>query len=224
VTAANRFGAGIGMWHVRRWAEAGVRLWLPDYLRDSEREHGYTVGRADLPNSWHVAEDRWKWPEQQLTAIVIQAPGLAAGGEPRREGDGDHSGRWAVALTAVVRGSSEVEREVLASVYELALRKLFLQQATGFSEQAGYTGPDVSAETAEWADSGIDDLPQRTRSRTLAAATATFRVGMRGLATDTEGPTAPALDPLADPGPWPSTTAEKVTVTTTHQPEGVEEP
>jgi hypothetical protein len=214
VTATNRFGAAVGMHAVRRWALEGVRLWLPDYLRDSERVHGYTVGRTATPNSWEIAEDLAKWPEQQLPALLIQCPGLAGGGEPRRMGGGVYAGQWAVALTAVIRGNSEAERDALASVYELALRLLFVQQATGFVEQDGYDGPDVEADAVAWVDSGMDDLPQR-RSRTLAAATATFRVGMKGLASDEAGPMEPAEDPLPDPGGWPEVDTVAVTTSNT---------
>lgn len=222
MTVGNRYGESHGRAHIRQWATSGLRVWLPDYLREAERSQGYPLGQTVAPASWHEAEDISRWPEQHLPALLVQCPGLASGGGPSRSGDdGQYFARWALAITMILRGVTYDDRHALADVWELAVRLLMLQQAATFAEQTAYTGPEIWPETVEWADSGIDDLPQRGgQSRTLVAVTATFRVGMTDLGSDMAGPTAPSLDPLTDPGPW--TDVSDVSVTVEHHPEGVQ--
>lgn len=202
MTATNQFGVSVGRADIRAWIRGGLALWLPTYLREAEREQGYTVGRTALPNTWRVAERIDKWPEEMLPAVIIQLPGLI--GEPERIGGGIFVATWAVALTGIVRGRSSDDSEAIADVYALALRNLMLQKAAIDDWDAtAYTGPTLDVMNVIWADEGYDPLPQRGRSRTLVAATVTFRVSMRGLADEYGGPAEPLPTPTTDPGPWP---------------------
>jgi hypothetical protein len=207
VTGTNLFGPSVGRGHVREWAIGGLKAWLPDYLREAERAQGYPVGQAQLPRAWQVVgrAELTKWPETKLPAVIVQVPGLSDAG-PRREGDGDVSAQWIVAPSAIVRGRDEADTERLAEVYGLALRLLMLQQAGDFLAAGGaYVGPMLRVDAVEWADEGYDDIAQR-RARTLVAATVTFRVDIRGVASTAYGPGAPSLEPTDDPGPWPEVT------------------
>jgi hypothetical protein len=199
MTATNIFGPSVGRGHVRKWIYEGLRLYMPDYLREAERSQGYPVGQAQLPRSYPVAPDLRKMPEAAIPAIVIGLPGIAA--DPDRGARGVYSATWLMALTALVHGANMEDTEALADVYGLALSLLMVKQAGDFTSPPGYAGPDLDVQGVTWLDVSYDDLPW-SRSRTLVAATLTVRVDIRGV-LQTGGLTEPSADPTLDPGAWP---------------------
>lgn len=205
MTESNLIGPYFTRGDVRRWVLAGVRAWIGDYVRDVERHEGLPVGAVTLPKGWQVAPDIFKWPETQLPAIIVTLPGLTDRAMTR-QGDGSFTSEWAVGLTALVRGKNEADAERIADVYGSALILLMLQQAGGGE---GFDTLDVVA--VEPADESYDEVPQR-RSRTLVAATVTFRVELRGRASAAHGPSAPSPDPTTDPGPLPEVTDTELTI------------
>lgn len=212
MTDSNQFGPSVGRGHVRRWVLAGLRAWLPDYIREAERQQDYPAGEATVPRTFQVAETLTKWPETQLPAVIVQLPGLADAA-PARDGTGEITAQWIVALSAIARGRDEDDTERQGDVYGLALRLLMLQQAGDFPAAGdAYDGPLLRVESVQWADEGYDDLPQR-RARTLVAATVTFRVDIRGVASTAYGPMVPSVDPTTDPGPWPEVTDTDIITT-----------
>lgn len=204
MTATNLFGPSVGRGHVRKWMLEGLRLYLPDYLREAERSQGYPVGQAILPRSYPVAPDLRKMPEQAIPAVVVQIPGLGSAGAKRGAG-GVFTAEWVLGLSALVHGKNAEDTEALADVYGLALRLLAVKQAGDFIGAPGYAGPPLHVEGVTYADEGYDDLPW-ARSRTLVAATITVRVDIRGV-VQTGGLAAPSTDPTIDPGTWPEVTS-----------------
>jgi hypothetical protein len=215
VTTANLFGPSVGLGHVHRWALLGTQAWIGEYVRESERSQGYEVGGVSLPLSWEITEALTKSPDRVTPCVVVQLPGI---GDIRRSGDdGQHAGIVPVDLSAIIRARDEDDRDRVAYVYELALRLLFLERAAEFLDLPGWDGPDVLVESVAWAGSEIAPL---RRSRTLVAATASFRVGMADLASDMAGPMVPRVDPVPDPGNWPD--VETSTITVEHDPEALQ--
>lgn len=208
MTAGDQFGPSVGRGMIRRWVLEGLRLWMPDYIRNAERQEGYPAGRAELPRSFPVAPDLRKMPEQAIPAVVVQIPGLSDQGA-HRMAKGEVGQQWIVALSGLVHGRDAADTEALADVYGLALRLLMLQQVGNFVTTPGYAGPPLDVELVTYADEGYDDLPWR-RSRTLVAATATFRVDIRGTA-QMAGPLTPSLDPL-NPEAWPEVTSTELQI------------
>lgn len=208
----NVFGPAVGRGAVRAWILAGLRVWLPDYLRNAERIEGYPVGQAILPRSLTVANDVTKWPETMLPALIVQLPGMSDNGATR-QGDGSLAAEWIVALSFIARGRDEADTQRLGDVYGLALRMLMIQQAGDFAHAGeAYTGPDLTIGAVDLADEAYDDLPQ-LRGRTLVAATVTFRVEIRDFASTAYGPDEPSADPTIDPGPWPEVTDTDLQIT-----------
>jgi len=209
VTDTNRIGPGVSWYDVRRWAIAGLGLWLPFYLRDAERHHGKAAGEyAHLPRTFRAATDLRKWPEEQLPAIIVESPGLTDSA-PQRQADRTFMSEWIVALSAVVHGQGEADTEMLASVYGLALRLMTLQQAGAWADLETYEGPALAVESVRWEDEGYDGIPASQR-RTLVAATVTFSVVFRDVASSTGPDTPPPVDPTEDPGDWPEIVATEL--------------
>lgn len=210
MTATNQIGPHLTLSRVKRATLAHVQAWLPTYLRDVERAEGVRAdgatplvpGSLPLPRSWRVTDGPvHKWPEDQLPAVIFGSPGLDDSG-PRRRGDGEHSGRWVVSLTAVVAGRDADVTDWLVGLYTAALRLLMVQQPL-------VAGLDMEGVT--WQDEAYDDLPaQRTRS--LKAGTCTFTMQLGGLASSAFGPVAPLPDPTTDPGPYPTVQDTGMTV------------
>jgi hypothetical protein len=203
VTVTNRIGPAVSMRDVKAWAKAGGQLWLPDYLADSERHHGLVPGYAKRPTAWTTATSPRKWAQETPPLIAIIAPGLIDETRPVRQGDKSYQVPWGLQMMAVVHGRDEDDTDTLASVYGLALRQMILQQAGDWTEQAGYVGPALVIESVDWLDEGYDEI-DAGRRRTLVAATVTFSIVIRNVATSLGGPDDPSgVDPGADPGPFP---------------------
>jgi hypothetical protein len=94
---------------------------LGDYLSEVERQHGLVVGTLARPRAFVVAE---RWPEDQLPAIVVEAPGTTD--LPAADGQGRYSARFELVLTILVAASTGALE--LSKLYALALRALAVQQ------------------------------------------------------------------------------------------------
>jgi hypothetical protein len=213
MTITNRIGPAVSMRDVKAWAKAGGQLWLPDYLADSERHHGLVPGYAKRPTAWTTATSPRKWAQETPPLIAIIAPGLVGEERPIKQADKTYQTVWGLQLMAVVHGRDEDDTDLLASVYGVALRQMVLQQAGDWAEQMGYTGPALTVEAVEWMDEGYDEI-DGSRRRTLVAATVTFAIVLRNVATTMGGPDAPSgVDPAADPGPFPEVLTTEIDTT-----------
>jgi hypothetical protein len=212
MTDTNRYGPGVSLTDVRRWAIAGIGLWFPAYLRDSERHHELTPGYCALPTGFRVSPqqnaaegvpERVKHPEQRLPLILVITPGTTDS-PPIREPDRTLTTEWALTLSGVVHGKNEADAELIASVYGLALVQMTFQQAGAWADLDTYQGPDVTVESVEPGTPLLDfSTLEVTRRRSLVAAEATFTVVFRNSATSLGPQTPPPVDPSVDPGDWP---------------------
>jgi hypothetical protein len=213
MTVTNRIGPAVSMRDVKAWARAGGQLWLADYLTDSERHHGLTPGYAKRPTAWTTATSPRKWAQETPPLIAIIAPGLIGDDRPVKQADKTYQTAWGLQLMAVVHGRDEDDTDLLASVYGVALRQMVLQQAGDWSEATGYTGPALTVESVEWMDEGYDEI-DAGRRRTLVAATVTFSIVIRNVATTLGGPDDPSgTDPATDPGPFPEILTTEADIT-----------
>jgi hypothetical protein len=208
----NLYGPMLTRSRIHRAVIAHVKLWIPHYLAEVQRQEGVradgvtALGPTDLPlpKSWRPTPGEVrKWPEDQLPAVIFGSPGLGSGGT-RKDGEGAYSGAWIISLSAVVGGRDLDTTEWLAGMYTAALRLLMVQQPR-------VQGLDVQG--ARWEDEGYDPLPADA-GRSLAAGTCTFTLELGGLANAAYGPAAPTDDPTTypqppgdpgdDPGPFPT--------------------
>jgi hypothetical protein len=211
VTDTNRYGPGVSWRDLRRWAIAGIGLWFPAYLRDSERHHGIAPGYCHLPTGFRInpqenaataVPERTKHPEQRLPIILVVSPGLTDSA-PVRQHDRTFNTEWALTLVGIIHGKNEDEAELVASCYGLALVKMMVAQAGGWASLDDYAGPALTVETVQWTTPGLDfNTLEVTRRRSVVAAEANFTVVFRDSATS-QGPQLPPVDPLPDPGDWP---------------------
>lgn len=217
MTSTNVYGVGVSWRAVRRWALAGAALWLPAYLRDSERQHildgeDIQVGYAASPVTYGAANEGRKHPEQALPAIVVEAPGINDEDPPKRLADRTYMAGWMLDVHAFVHGSTESDAELLASVYGLAIRKMFTQQAGGWSDDITFAGPRLRVESVTWGGEAYTEV-ESARRRSVVAATATFTVVFRNVSSSVGGPETPPDDPTTDPGDWPEVLNTELEIT-----------
>lgn len=165
--------------------------WMPDYLRDVERETGREVGSLPLFESWHSSTRVMVMPPAKLPALVIVTPGL--GTTPEQEGDGRVTLSQIWALSAMVRSTDADKTQALAEDYAAALRGIVTQQ------QVITNGIRIRAHE----DEGYDELPPDA-SRSLAAGTVTVSLEIDDAVRWGQGPRAPSETPETDPGNYPT--------------------
>ena len=196
------FGPIVHAGMVEDAAAATLRLWLPTYLREIERQHGRAQLALPDPKSWLVYshEDRPEdWPESGLPAVLLMCPGLK--GEPAREGAGTYRARWDLQAGVVVSASRPAQTRQLAQLYGAAIRAAILQHPSlgGF------------AQAVTWADEANGDMSP-IDSRSLGYTSVAFTVDVLDVVDARGGPILP--DASADPdGPeWPDVTSAEAAV------------
>lgn len=212
MTATNRIGPAVSQRDLRNWALAGANLWLPTYLRDSERHHGLTPPYAQLPKTLRLTKEAAKHPEEQLPALLIVAPGTSD--QPMRQPE-RYDATYQMAFVAIVHGRDEAEAELQASVYGWALKQMVIQQAGAWVDEDGYTGPALEVESVEWIDedySAGGDAGMPSRRRTLGRAAVTFNIVFRKAATNRNPEIVPLPAPDADPGDFPEIVAAELQI------------
>lgn len=169
-----------------------VQRWMPTYLREFEEQRDIPPNRLLDFRGWEVAEDVARWPETQLPALLLACDGLS--GPPVKEGDGTHTGRFALELAVVVAADTENNARRLAKFYAAVVRTILLQKGgmrntplQGLSRGTGWTSETY----------GVRDLDDR---RTLAGAICEGWLEVEELANAKAGP-AEVLPPH-DPD-WP---------------------
>lgn len=203
MSEGNLFGVALALPVIEARLLEHVQLWVPDYLRDIERQVAvrpdgapHAVGSLPLFRSFTPTDGRVdKWPENQLPACLFGSPGLD--GPPRRDGRGEHEGTFAVGFTVVVSARDDRWTRWLCGIYAAALRLLFIQQGA-------VQGLPITHVT--YTDESYDPLAY-SRQRAIMAATVTFAVGVGGLGSARQGPAAPSPTPdgaVPDPGPFPA--------------------
>lgn len=184
----NVFGAIVTGRDVRLAMESHLKAWFPTYLAEIARNAGRNPADVPLFRSWVSAIDMpdGKYEEHQMPSCVIVAPGLYS--EPEKRG-GLVIARWAVSVGCVVSGQDRESTFTLAELYAAAVRAAVVQNQSlgGFST------------AVDWLGERYDEIPN-DMMRTLAAGSVQFAVEVQGAVQPSEGPDAPLVDPLSDPG------------------------
>lgn len=186
------FGRMVTGAQVEQAALATLRTWIPDYLRELERQVGRIPGALPLPRSWAIADRPDRWPEEQLPAVVLVSPGWTE--PPRRNGRGVYSAWWTLSALVYVAGPTRESTNELSKLYAAALRELLVEKSSlgGFADAFELLG-----------ESYDEELYGEFR-RTVGVGYVIARFHVEGVAGGGYGPTNPTPDPVATtPGDWP---------------------
>lgn len=200
---ASLFGPIIHAGMVEDAAAATLKLWLPTYLREIERQHDRAQLALPDPKSWLVysqADRPEDWPEAGLPAILLMCPGLKAA--PEREGAGTYRARWDLQAGAVVSASRPSQTRQLAQLYGAAIRAAILQRPSlgGF------------AQAVTWTDEANGDMSP-VDSRSLGYTSVAFTVDVTDAVDAMGGPILPDAAAHPDSPEWPDVTLADATVT-----------
>lgn len=169
---------------------AQLQKWLPDYLAETERQHGVAPGSWPLPRSWLISSEVEKMPEDQLPAVILASPGLTD--PPLADGRGVYTARWLITVAVMVSARGNRLALRLARLYALAIRALAVQQQA----LAG-----VAVRRVEWLEEryrALDSIDDRT----VCIAEVDVVVEVSDVTTRHAGPLEPILGPTP-PGQTP---------------------
>ncbi|HXS32250.1 MAG TPA: hypothetical protein VN758_00580 [Solirubrobacterales bacterium] len=156
-------GPLIGGLEVERAALVVLREWLPTYLKEATDQAGLKPGLIEEVNSWMVLSEVDRWPEANLPAVIVAAPGLIK--EPEKDGDGSYSVVWKLEVSVSIAAATGPAARKYAQVYAAAIRGLILQRRS--------LGDDMLA--TDWLDEAYGTSSQ-AEERTVAAAAVVFAV------------------------------------------------
>lgn len=168
-----------------------LRLWLPTYLAQAERERNLanrTLARP-VPQSYTNALEDDEFQDAWMPAIIVTTAQLD--GDPELAEGGAYEGNWRVVVSAVTRGRTPGESRAISSLFGGSVRRCLVQQSDlgGFASEVR---PRGGGRVAPVADSTGQD-------RFLTAAINQFSVYMDNIVQAGVGPFLP--DP-EDPNPY----------------------
>lgn len=167
-----------------------LRLWLPTYLSQFERERSIPVGSMPrpTPGSFHTVSSEEQLLDQRLPAILV----TTARGESAVEswGDGFISAGFQVAVSCVMKGRTDEEARINASRYEGCIRRIMVQQPS-LGSFAGGVQPMSVGQVAP-----VED--EQDQPRYLAVGMSTYLVMVD---KTVQGETGPFMGP----GPYEPT-------------------
>jgi len=184
---------------------AVLRGWLPAYIAEGERQHGWMAGSTPTPRGWVLTgRDLQKFPADQLPAIIVMAGGIVL--TPRKEGGrGVLSAFWGVEIGAVFNAAWGTSSRQHAQLYAAAIRTCLMQRPLEVADTMA---------SVDWRGEVYDELDFPT-TRTYSASVVSFNVEVREVAWADGGP-PPITDPPQDPtqplDPWTEVAQTEVTV------------
>ena len=192
----NVYGQIITGADVREAVEATLRAWMPAYLGEIAAVRGKS--RGDLPTfrSYQSATSVDSWPEDQLPACIIVAPGLA--GPPEKHGS-EYTATWSVGVATVNSASTREATTELVELYTAAIRSAVMQHPSLGDFASGL----------EWIDESYDELGFE-ESRTIAAGQVILGVQVDGVLDSSQGTKTPPVNPNVTPDTWPTVESTSV--------------
>lgn len=185
VRAAN-FGPLVTNVDVDKLVVDKLRLWIPTYLAQLEREREKAPKYFNRPRDASYASvlDDDEFPDKILPGIFVTSS-VAASTDPFE--DGFYGATWTVAISAVVRGRSSEETRWIAAMFEGSIRRVMLQQPVG--------------EKVEWDTTLVQPVADPTNAgRYLAAGMSSYFVYFDHVAQEGVGPHIPD-GPYEEPDP-----------------------
>ena len=196
------FGRLVGAGHIEDAAIGVLRLWLPSYLWEVERQSGETAGSIALPRSYRISSEVEKMPEDQTPCVVVASPGIAD--LPGTNGARQYQAQWTLEASAIVSARGGMEDVAtpralrLARLYALAMRACLIQQA----DDESYLF------RRDWIGEEYGVLPS-IDDRTICVAKVRLQIEVPDVLTSDAGPIEPlgpppeAEPPSPDSPEWP---------------------
>jgi hypothetical protein len=173
---------------------AGLKLWLPAYLREVARQNGLEPGILAQPREWYTSAT-WDQSEQpKYPAIMVITPGLS--GTPTKLNN-EYRATWIIGVGIAVLARDDISARILARRYAAAVRTCVIQEPRKkFGEWV---------EGVDWIEEAYTDMPPEN-DRQMASARVMFNFDVQGVAT--VHPTGPIPnDPIPpDDEPYPEYT------------------
>jgi hypothetical protein len=168
-----------------------LRLWLPMYLSQIERERELTprlIARPEPDQYQNVLEDD-TFPDVALPAVLVTT---AQPSDVAMDGDGVWSAAWRVRVSVVVRGRTAPETRAVAALFKGAVTRVMLHQSSlgGFAAGVELQPGGGVAPIADETDKG----------RYLASGMGDFLVFTHDVVQSGVGPETPS-DPYPEPDP-----------------------
>jgi hypothetical protein len=184
------FGQIVSFSQVQALAYGKLRLWLPTYLREVERQTGRAACSLGDVLSWGApTADFEKRPEQQLPILSIVSPGTSTA--PALTGTA-YRAPWRLEVRVVVAAGNEVDADSMAKDYAAAVMALMVQQKLGAPVQ------DVV-----WTGDEYDDLGRDSGRRLMVGANVGFDVYVGDVVDKRRGPSGEPPDDPCTAGPLP---------------------
>src|SRR4051812_14790904 len=104
-----------------------LRKWLPTYMSEVERQLSMTVGFHQRPflSSYTPRSDFEVWPEDMMPVVSVE--GIAIEDDPRRDGRGSMTGRFAMGVVNTCVSSDAIYVRRYAARMGAAIRAALLQ-------------------------------------------------------------------------------------------------
>lgn len=213
MSAPSAYGRLVAASDVEDGALAQLKKWMADYLAETERHHGLTVGALPYPRSWVISSASEKMPEDQLPSVTLASPGLV-GDLPTADGRGIYTARWGLTVATMVAARGNALALRLARLYAVAVRGVLLQQQAL---------PGVDVRRIDWLDERYS-LLDAVDDRTVCTSEVQVGVQVSDVTSRHQGPLEPLLAPGdldPDSPSWPTaatTDVELVTVPPEQEP------
>jgi hypothetical protein len=167
-----------------------VKLWLPTYLAQIERERGQSIGRYNRPKdrSYDSVLTDDEFPDHVLPAILVTSADTQ--GDPAKDGDGNYYAAWNVNVSCVVRGRRPRETREIAAIFEGAVRRIMVRQDIPVDGEVRWTGSSVRS---------VND--KSGKGRYLAAGLGAFVFYVDKVVQEGNGPGYPDNGPYSPPDP-----------------------
>lgn len=171
---------------------------LIEELRDRVEAGTIKARQLATPKSYATVSEYDRFPEQQLPAIIVAAPGMIE--RPAKTGDGYLRGIWTIEVSATVSANDGKSTRQLAQLYLAAIQGAILQRR---SLGDPFSAADLTM--VEYADIPND------RRRSIIAAVSAFEVSVHQMISTHQGPTSPEPpDPIPDT--WPTISEINVSI------------
>lgn len=190
------FGPITTSWEIEEVVVAHLKSWSPTYLAFMGRRAGKTL--PPVRSFVTTPRDPEKWAEDQLPAILVVSPGLAA--TPTIDGAGVLRAIWEVGLASITSAAEEADTRKMAHYYFMHALVAILQN------------PSMGIDADTLLSQGWDHttVPGQQR-RTLASTYAVLHVGVDGVLDSRAGPLRPLVDPDTPPADFPDVASVEVT-------------
>jgi len=192
--------------HVEQAVIDTLRLWMPTYLREAERQSNRAQGVLLAPRSYTTTPDRRPVPERYpgstLPAVIVAATGAPRG---RRAGQGQVTLEWQFGVAVVVSAATEETTRELAHLYGWCCAAIV--------EHHPSLGGVVSDAGMELAADPVRCEPMGAKGRSLALCAIGFECRMPVLDAG-RGPLEPDPEPAEEAPEYP--TVETVEIAAAH--------